>query len=191
MIAKIALDADGVLMDLVSAVFYWFRPEAKAEDERAFYDSYPKGSYEISAALGMTYSKCWFTLDCPAFWKTVAPYDDAHKFVNAVLRVANEKYVKVILVTRMTRSPETASAKLQALSAFGLPTYLVWNGSKEPFDDCKTLLVDDCDGNIDAWVGPSILFPQIINSAWRDAGEPRKPCYDKVLEKIREHLKRA
>ena len=189
MIKRVALDADGVLMDFVSAAFYWFNPTAKAEDERAYFAQYEKGQYELSKTLGMSREECWKSLDTPEFWTTVLPYSWAEQFVNAVLRVTNRTRVSVVIVTRMTNDPGTASAKLQGLRRFELPTYLVWNGTKEPFDDENTLLIDDCDQNVFDWGGPSILFPQFWNSSWSDAGEPRAPCYDKVLERLGRYLK--
>jgi hypothetical protein len=192
---KIALDADGVLMDFVTAA-YSYTAEKLVPGEHCspktiewFYQDYPRGSYDMHAALGLSKQACWDLLDTVAFWKTVQPYSGAHEFVNQVLRLATRKFASVFLVTKTTRNPVTAGAKAEGLAQFGLPVYVVWAGDKSPFDDGRTLLIDDCEENCNDWCGPVIEFPQLWNPRHSVVQDPLSPRYDVVLSEIRKELK--
>lgn len=188
-IHRIVLDSDGTLCDMVTAAAKWLGTWSAAKIKQ-FYARYPRGDYKMAQAFGMTTAACWKQLDCPEFWATVRPYPHAHEFVNQVLRITNKRYVSVAIATQATWNPMTLGPKAQGLAAFGLPVYVVWNGKKGFLDDGRTLLVDDCAANCDAWSGPSIEVPQLWNSRYAEVQDPLNPRYDLVLNEIREELER-
>lgn len=195
---KIALDADGVLVDFVSAAYASLYGRGRFDSsveyakysirQEVFYKNYPRGDYNMHNALGCSKESCWDKLDTVRFWSTVAPYEGAHTFVNQVLRIATRRFASVFIVTKATRNPSTLGPKAAGLASFGLPVYVVWSGDKSPFDDGRTLLVDDSEENCNNWTGPVIEFPQLWNSRHKEVEDPLRPRYDIVLSEIRKEL---
>lgn len=175
---KVFLDADGVLLDFVSAAC---RLHGRDPADVACWDFYKK--------WGMTDKEFWDPIKDRGetfYCVDVDPYPWAEDLIEAVRSV--DKNFCVVTATGGGHA-EDYSGKVKALQArFGeMPMMLVPPGTKHLLSGPDRFLIDDCDQNIDDFRklgGLAVTFPQPWNRLRLISSENNK------LEYVRSALDR-
>ena len=173
------LDLDGVSVDFVTEAC---RIHGRDYDEGAW----PAGEYDIAKVLGIDDDEFWEVIHSQGvdFWRTLKPYSWFPALHNALCSLG-----KVYFVTAPTHSPHSAAGKMLWLKdRFGddFKDFIITR-QKHLLSKSGSVLVDDCDHNIEAFErhgqGKGILFPQIWNSAYEHVNSDRVGW---VMDRIRQ-----
>ena len=164
---RMYVDIDGVLSDLTLALVRHLGREDLLEN-------WPEGQYSYKDVFGLedlssipyeVFKDIPLTRECPILLSFRAFFD-------------------VSFITRLdlTSMGHVMQAAIFATSFNGIPTIFAPNCLKAevvPEEiQLTTLLIDDCDAELDAWAGPGILMPRPWNSA------RNKEPYDALAEAL-------
>ena len=135
------------------------------------------GITDISDQLGISKSQMWGRIGANKdFWMDIPVFPYAHEMVDYL----RSKY-EVRICSSPSSDPLCVAHKLEWLNKnkfkFGKKTHI--NHEKWPLAGPGRLLIDDMDKNIEKWsnppepwavAGPTLLFPQVWNSAGEYSG---------------------
>ena len=185
----IYVDMDGVVADFVSAVIALLYGEHAVVP---ILRGWIKGTYDMAVALGQPEDKIWTAVrnEGMSFWSELERYSWATALVNQL-----QDKGTVIFLSSPSRDSMSAAGKLQWITEhfreLNRSYVLTPKNYKWRLADEKSILIDDSQDNIDAWMehgGIGILFPR----PWNDAIEPDAAAMaDYVVGKVIEAMTEA
>jgi hypothetical protein len=154
----VAIDVHGVLCDFVSGFLQYF-------DQDYLIDTWPKGVYDLKEVTGHSLSE--FPLH---LWPLLPTTEEAQRIIK---RLHGHK---TVMVSKVNSAEQAAAVDLwKQLHMLGAPQICFTTTNKNalqlPSIKGLSILIDDCEDEIAAWEGPSILVPRPWNHA---EGDPYK-----------------
>lgn len=153
----ILLDCDGVLADFHGAALkLWDFPR----------EQYPPGVYDIPGVVGISEDDFWERINSiPDFWLDIP----AFAWLEELIRFVDRTGIKWYIATAPSLDPDCVRQKIIWLRRrLGNKFNRIMLGRhKELMANPQTVLIDDCDANIDRFIrreGHGILFPQVWNA---------------------------
>ncbi len=179
--AKVFLDIDGVMADLVEAIADFHKlPNPFGEKSNL-------GKYFLHELIGLTEKEIWEPLS-EDFWANLPLTAEAERIMSTILEFFPEE--QVCFLSAPTQSPSSAAGKMiwikKHFPSFWSDRRFLLGAAKHFCASEKALLIDDHEANITRFIqngGRAVLYPRPWNSLH---------CFgsDEGLSLLRAHLLR-
>jgi len=152
---QVMLDMDGVLTDFVRAAYSFHNKE---------YKDYPSGEWHVEKVMGLKPSEFWTFEE--EFWAHMPWMPDGEqilKIIEDIVGIDN-----ICLLTSPIRNSNSLSGKMEWIQR-NIPRYsrkVLIGAAKDFCCGENRILIDDYDGNINKWRGPSFLVPRQWNTKY-------------------------